>query len=196
MNRDDEVQPGQNRRETGNENPHDRQGHMGVGVDAAVRGIKGPARVDSTRRRGRKREQTTEDIDVPARQVEPGKGEVARADHHGYQKISQHGRYRWNQEEKDHGHAVHGEKLVVSLRLDQVSLWRQQLQTQQRSEKTTYEKEEGDRKEVEPCNALVVGGEEPRFHSITDVEVMFPMLYRRSAHRSAWLLSSLCRDLI
>ena len=47
-----------------------------------------------------------------------GKGQVARADHHGDQEVSKHRRDGGNQEEEHHDDAVHGEELVVGARLE------------------------------------------------------------------------------
>jgi len=50
---------------------------------------------------------------VPAGQIEPWKSQILGADHQRDQEISQHGRNRRDQEEKDHHYAVHGKELVV-----------------------------------------------------------------------------------
>src|SRR6516165_11783567 len=43
VNRDNEVEPGENRRESSDEDPNNRQHDMSIGINAAVSGIEGPS---------------------------------------------------------------------------------------------------------------------------------------------------------
>ena len=70
VNRDDEVQAGQNRRKAGNENAGGGRHDVRIGVDGAERGIKRPARVDAPPNDRIQREQSAGDVDVPTGQVQ------------------------------------------------------------------------------------------------------------------------------
>ena len=111
-----------------------------------------------------------------------GKGQVARADHHGQEEVAQRGRDRRDQEEEDHHHAVHGEQLVVGVRRDQVALRRQQLQADQRGEDAAQEEEQRDGDQVQQRDALVVLGEQPRLEAVAGVQVILAFLYRCGDH--------------
>ena len=70
--------------------------------------------------------------DVPARQIETRKREIACADHQRHEEVPEHGGNRWDEEKPDHDHAVHREQLVVGVRVHQVAARREQLQTHER----------------------------------------------------------------
>ena len=76
--------------------------HVGVGVDAAVGRVERPAGVDAAGEHRAQHEKAADDEDVPARQIQPRKGQVAGADHQRHEKIAQHGGNRRNQKQKDH----------------------------------------------------------------------------------------------
>src|SRR5262245_38864025 len=82
VDRDNKVEPGENRREAGDKNPDNREHHMGVGINTAVRRIEGPSRVHSAGCCGHQSEDSPNDKNIPARQIETGKSQVPRADHH------------------------------------------------------------------------------------------------------------------
>ena len=109
MDGDDEIETGENRRKTGDENADDRQRDMGIRIDAAVRRVKRPAGINATGGRGREGKQAAENINIPTGQVKARESEVAGADHQRNQKISQDRRDRRNQEKENHRDAVHGE---------------------------------------------------------------------------------------
>src|SRR6266404_20728 len=144
MNRDDEVESGENRGKSRNEYADRGERHVRVGVNTAVGSVKSPAGIDSARRRCRKREQTSNNIDIPAGEVQTRERQVPRSDHHGNQKISQHRGDRWNQKKENHRDAVHREQFVVSLGLYQISLGRQQLQSQQGGKNAPDKKDNSD----------------------------------------------------
>ena len=101
-----------------------------------------------------------------------GKCQVARADHHGHQEISQRRRNRRHQEEEHHDDAVHGEELVVGFRCDQRALRLNQVQAHQHREKAADKEHESDRAEIEQRDALVVGGEQPGLYAVARVQII------------------------
>src|SRR5262249_8815665 len=82
VDRDNEVKTSENRREAGDKNPDNREHDMGIGINTAVRRIEGPPRVHSAGCCRHQSEGSSEDKNIPARQIETRKGQVARADHH------------------------------------------------------------------------------------------------------------------
>src|SRR5208283_1562556 len=98
----------------------------------------------------------------------------------GHQKVTQHGRHNWDEEEKHHDHAVHGEHLVIGVGLHQVALWRQQLEPNEHGEEAAEKEEHRHRNQVEDRDALVVGGQQPGFEAVPVVEIVqFRSLIRR-----------------
>ncbi len=64
---------------------------MAVRIDAAVGRIESPTGVHAAGNGGADREQAADHVKVPARQIEPREGQVARADHDRDQEIAQNG---------------------------------------------------------------------------------------------------------
>ena len=162
VNRDDEVEPGQDRREPGDEDAERRGGHVGARRRGAVWRVEGPARVDTAGDDGEQREYAANHVDVPAEQVDPREREVFRADHRRNQEVAEHRRHRRNQEEEHHDHAVQREELVVGVGLEQVALRRRELEPDAHGKQAAEEEEYRDRDQVEDRDALVVLGEQPR----------------------------------
>src|SRR5207248_2139564 len=102
-------------------------------------------------------------------------GEVFCSDHHGHKKVAQDGGNRGDQEKEDHHLAVHGEELVVGVRLHQVPGGSQQLEADKQRKEAADEKEERDRDQIEQGDALVVGGEKPRSDAVLLIQIIFPL---------------------
>jgi hypothetical protein len=132
--------------------------HGSVGEAAAVGRVERPAGIHPARDHGIKRENGADDVNVPTKKIEPRKCQVAGPDHHGHQKIAQR---RWdggNQEKENHDDAVHGEQLVVGLRLYQRALRLDQMQAHQDGEEAAHKKHQSNGRKIKKCDALVVGG--------------------------------------
>ena len=142
---------------------------MGIGINAAVGRVKGPTRVYPAGSRRGQSECPAQNEDVPARQIEAWKCQVARADHHRHQEIAQHGRNSRDEEKENHRHPVHGKQFVVGLRLDQISLRRHQLEPDEGREDAADEKKESHGKQIEPGDAFMVGGQKPRLDAVADI---------------------------
>ena len=159
VNRNDEVQAGQNRRETIDEDPDHRGRYGGVRINAAQRRIKGPACVQAAGGERIQNERSANQVNVPAQEIDFRKGQVLRADHDRYHEIAQHRRNRRNQEKENHGHAMHRKQLVVGFWRNQITGGRQQVDADQRSEQPTDKKEEGHRNQVQDRDPFVVSGQ-------------------------------------
>src|ERR1700730_19411733 len=94
VNSDDEIEPGKNRRKSGDEHAERGGDHRSVGKAAAIGRVKRPAGVDSAGNHGVEREDGADDVDVPAEQIEPWKRQVTRADQHGHKDIPKRRRNR------------------------------------------------------------------------------------------------------
>src|SRR5262249_37249491 len=147
--RDDEVEAGEDGGKPCDEYTEGGGYDVGVRVDAAVGRVESPPRIDAARDNRREGKQASGDEDIPAQKVDLGKGKVAGCDHHRHQKVSKHGRYGGQQEKENHDHAVHGEELVVGLRLHEVALGCEQLDAHQHGKKAADEEEERDGCQVE-----------------------------------------------
>ncbi len=172
MDGDDEVEAGENRGEAVDKDADDRGRDGGIGVDAAKRGVKGPAGIQPAGAEGIQNEAAANHVDIPAEKIDLREGQILRADHQGNQKIAEDGGNRGNQEKEDHGHAMHGEELVVRFRRNQGAGWRQKMDTDHGGEEPANEKEKGDGTKPQQSDALVVGGEEPRTEAILGVQVI------------------------
>ncbi len=168
---DDEVQSGEDGRETGDENAEGSGNYLRVRESAAVGRVKSPAGVDAAGNYGVESEGRADDVNVPAHQVDARESQVARADHQRHEEIAQGGRDGRHQEEKDHDDAVHGEELVVGFRRYQ-ALGFDEVQAHQDGEKAANEKHQSDGDEIEDGDALVVNGQQPGLHAVIHVEVI------------------------
>ena len=169
---DDEVEAGEDGREAGDEDAEAGGDDVGVRVVRAVGDVEGPARVHPAREHRVHREGRPRHVDVPAQQVEAREGEVLGADHHGDEEIAQGGGDGRDQEEEHHDDAVHGEELVVGLRLHHVALRRDQLEADEGGEDAADREHHGDARQVEEGDALVVRGQQPRLHAVAHVQVV------------------------
>ena len=172
VDRDDEVQAGQDRREPRDEDAERRRHDVRVRRGRAVRRVERPTGVDAAAERGVQREEAPQDVDVPTEQIDSREREVLRADHDRDQEIAEHGRDRRDQKEEDHHHAVHGEHLVVGFRRQQVARRREQLETDDRGEDTADGEERCDRDQVQQRDALVVLRQQPRGETVLGVQVI------------------------
>src|SRR5882762_478228 len=177
---DDEIQTGENGREAIDEHAEDGGRDRGIGIDAAERRVKGPASIQATGGKGIEDEAATDQVNVPAQKIDLGKSQILGANHDGQKEITQHSRDGWDQEEEDHGHAMHGEELVVGFRGDQKALGREQVNANHGGERAANEEKESDRSEVKQSDALVVSGKKPRTDSVSGVKVV---LARHLIHR-------------
>jgi len=137
------------------------------------------------------RKQSTDDVDVPADQIDLRERQILRPDHQRNQEIPHHRRNRGNQEEENHRHAVHREHAVVLIRRKQVSIRSQQVQADHHREEAADEKEKGHGSKVEERNPFVVRGQQPRADPIRGVQIMFfRQLQRRSCRLRSHTISS------
>src|SRR5712675_1585459 len=177
---DDKVQTGENGREAVDENAEDGGSDGGIGIDAAEWRVKGPASIQAAGGEGIEDEAATDEINVPAQKIYLGKGQILGTNHDGQKEITQDGWDGWEQEQEDHGHAVHGEELVVGFRSNQKALGREQVNANHGGERAANEEKESDRSEIQQSDALVVSGKKPRTDSVSGVEVV---LARHLIHR-------------
>ena len=158
MDGHDEVEAGENRGESVDEDTQDRRSNRGIRIHTAERRVERPASVQSARAEGIQNEASSDDVDVPAQQIDLREGQILRADHQGDQEIPEDRGDRGDQEEENHGHAVHGEELVVSFRCDQRSAGGQEMDANHGGQHAANEKENCDGGQIKQGNALVVGG--------------------------------------
>ena len=172
MNGDDEVQAGQDRGEAGDEDAGDGHRDVAVGIKRRERRVEGPAGIDAARQDRKQRHRAAEHEQVPAQQVEPGKGEIARADHQRDDEIAERVGDRRNQEEPHHDDAVHGEEAVVHVGADEIGLRRRELDPDRGCRRAADEEEKDQAGEIEDGDTLVIGGEEPRAQAVAGGEIV------------------------
>src|SRR4029079_18175003 len=102
------------------------------------------------------RDDAAEQVDIPTEQIDPGKRQIFRSNHHWDQEVSQRRRNRRDEEEKDHDDAVLSEDLVVGGRGKEIALRSQQLETDHQGVNAADEEEESDRAEAKQSDPLVV----------------------------------------
>ena len=172
VNRDDEVQAREDRGKAGDEHADGHGRDLRIRVRAAVGRIERPAGIHAAGDRRIQREHAADDVDVPAQQIQPRKGQVARAHHQGNQEISEHRGNRRNQEKENHDDAVHREQLVVGFRLHQRALRLDQVNAHQDGERSADNEEERDRDQVQQRDALVVQREQPGLPAVVGVQII------------------------
>ena len=169
---DDEIQSGQDRGESRDEDGQPGLDHLGVAEGGAEGRVEGPARVHAAGQHAVQHQDAGDDVQIPAQQIDAREGQVLGADHQRDQEIAQHGGDGWDQEEEHHHLAVHGEELVVGVGLHQVARRSQQFQPDQQGEKSSDEKEESDGQQVEQRDALVVDRKQPGLDAVFLVEII------------------------
>ena len=172
---DDEVQAGEDGGESGDEDGESGFDDFGVGEGGAEGRVEGPAGIDAAGEHAVQHHDAADDVEIPAQQVDAREGEILGADHHGHEEVAEHGGNRRDEEEEDHDHAVHGEKLVVGVGLDEVAGGGEQFEADEQREEAADEKEEGDGEQVEQRDALVVRGEEPRADTVVLIEIILAL---------------------
>ncbi len=70
---------------------------------------------------------------------------------------------------------MEGEKFVVGVGTDKVTLWRQQLEAYEHRKQPTDSEHECDRDEVKYRDSFMVGGEQPGLPTILRIEVIRPI---------------------
>src|SRR5262249_34992538 len=128
----------------------------------AERTVESPAGIDAAVQQDMNHQNSGNDIEIPAQQVDSRERQIFGPDHQRNEEISQNRRHNRDQEEEHHDHAVRGENLVVRVGVHQVALGREQLQADQHGVESAEEKEERDRDEVQHRDPLMVGGQKPR----------------------------------
>ena len=96
-----------------------------------------------------------------------------------------------HQEEEHHDDPVHGEQLVIGVVLEQ-AVWAEQIQPHAHGEGSADEEEGGDGEQIQQRDALVVGGEQPRFPAVVDIQVVgaFSGVLRRKRRGHVLMMSS------
>ena len=115
---------------------------MGIYVMCAERCRECPSRIHAAGDHHVQLNAAAYDEEVPADEVEFGKGNVACANHERYKKVSQHGRRYGHQKEEHHDDAVNGEQFVVSVRRNQIAGGSQQFEANQRCRRAANHKKE------------------------------------------------------
>ncbi len=172
VNRDDEIQSGQDRRETVDEDSQAGRYDVRVRESRTVRRVERPAGIDAAGEQRVNRDHSAEQIDVPAQKIDSRKSEILRSDHHRDEEVPQRRRYRRDEEEKDHDDAVLGKDLVVSGRLQEIALRSQQFEANHQRVDSADEKEESDGPEIKQSDALVILGQQPRLQPVLGVDVV------------------------
>src|SRR4029077_12254785 len=98
---DDKVQAGENGRETVDKDAEDSGGNGGIRIDAAQRGVKGPAGIEAAGGEGVEDEAATDELDIPAQKIDFRKGQILGANHDGQEEIAQDGWNGRDQEKED-----------------------------------------------------------------------------------------------
>ena len=171
MNRYHEIQSGKDRGKSRDEDCQPGFNDFCIRVGGAEGYVEGPTCIDASGQHAVKHHHAADNVQVPTQQVDAGECQVLGPDHHWNQKVAQHGRNGWNQEEEDHHHAVQGEEFVVGIGLYQVPGGSQQLQPDEQREESSDKKEKRNREQVEKRNAFVVRGEQPRCNAVLLVQI-------------------------
>ena len=162
MDGDDEIEAGQDRRETGDEDADHHGRDMGVREAAAIGRVERPAGIGAADDHAVKGEETGEDKNIEAEEVQPRKGEILGADHQRNEKIAECVGNRRNKKKPDHHDAMHREQLVVIVIGEYLAAGNDEREADQRRCGAADKEEAGDGAKEKQSDALMVGGEEPR----------------------------------
>jgi hypothetical protein len=110
MNRDDEIEARKDGREAGDKDGEPGFNDIGITADRAVRSVEGPTGVDTAGEHAVQEERASDDVEIPTQKVDAREGEIFGADHQRHKKIAEYGGHDGDQKEKDHDHAMHGER--------------------------------------------------------------------------------------
>ena len=188
VDRHQEIQPGEDRAESGDEDADHDERDVRVRKLAAVWRVKRPTRVDAAEQQGGECERAADQQQIPAGQIDLWKRQIASADHHRYEKITQRGGDRGDEEEEHHHHAVDGEQLVVGFAFHHRAGIVQQVDAHERRGRTAdHEEEQRDQNHVQDTDALVIGGQQPGAHLPTGVEIRLgDVVTRLRRRRGIW----------
>ncbi len=172
MDRDDEIESGEDRREAVDEDSSRHHNDIAIRIGARIGRIERPARIGSSQHHRGDHQRASEHVDIPARQVQAGKGEILCPDHQRQEKIPQHVRDRGDEEKPDHDDAVKGEKAVVGFRGHQLARRTEEIQPHQQRGRTADGEEEADRKQVEDRDSLVIPRQQPGAKRAARIQVI------------------------
>ncbi len=167
--RGDQVDRAENGAETGEnqaDGPEVAADALAV-FGAAQRGVGGPAEVGRAggRHQPEHGDRAAEEIEPVREGVQPGEGDVGRADLQRNQVVAEAEDHR-RREEEQHDRAVHGEELVVLLGGEELQLRPGQFGADQQGHHPADEEEDERAAEVEQPDLLVVGGaHQPQQHT-------------------------------
>ena len=171
VDRDDEVDPGEDRAEAENEDAEDDRDHAAVGR-RAVRGVEGPSGVDPAGHDGENGEERPGHVEVPARQVQPGEGDVLGSEHEGKDEVPQRSGNARDQHQEDHHRPVQGEDPVVGLGRHRRVLRLDQHRPDDHGQDASEEEGGEDRDQIEHPDPLVIQGAEPGAEPVAVREVV------------------------
>ena len=172
MDRDDEVQAGEDRRKAGDRDRDHGGDDISVARFAAERRVKRPAGVDAAAEDDPQDHGGAGHVDVPTRQVQSRERQIASADHQRQAEIAEHRGNDRHQKEKHHDDAVGGEHFVVGIGRHQRAGGRQQMEADQRGGQTADQEHAGDRNKIEQRDPFVIGREQPRLRTVGGVEII------------------------
>src|SRR5579863_4827755 len=183
MNGYHEVEAGEDGREARDEDGNSRLNHPGIAESRAEWGVERPTCVHASGHDAMKIDRAGDDVEIPTQQIDAGERQVLGPDHQGNEEISQDGGDGRNEKEKNHYLAVHGKKLVVRIGLNEITRRGQQFQADQQSKKSSDEEEEGNGREIEERDALMIRGQQPRANTVFLIQVVFAFGANRSEER-------------
>ncbi len=163
VDRHHEVHAREDRCETENEHGCERWNHAThgrVGI-RAVRGIEGPAGIQSAGEQGQHEENRSDDPQVVREQIQPWEGHILGTQHDRQDEVAQRGRDTRNDDQEDHDRPVQGEGLVVLVLLHDGAFRRQQLRSNQKGEHTAHEERAENRDQIHQPDSFVIERQQP-----------------------------------
>ncbi len=157
VDRHDEIDAREDRRE-----PRDKDGHRkkenGIADRLRVRRVKRPTGVDVAGQHGDQDENGAGKVEVIAREVETGEGDVLGTQMDWQNEVAEERRDRRHQEPEYHHDAVQRKQLIVRVGRHDGLAGCQQLEPNQEGEDTAQEKRDGERDAVQDADPLVIDG--------------------------------------
>ncbi len=161
MDGDNKVQTGQDGREAQYKGSQGCRQHIGPGFKA-VRGIEGPTRIGrAISKKGDDHQDPTEHIDIPGKEVQPGKEHILGPDLDGQHEVAEHrGESGYNNQE-NHDHPMDRKCGIIGLGFHEGFSRCNQFQFHQETQHHTNNEPAHHGVEVEQADPFVVRGEDP-----------------------------------
>ena len=173
VDRHDEIDAGEDRREAENEDADEHWNRAARAVLSRVRRVERPTRVEATRHQRVDRAGCADHPEVEAEEVHAWEGNVLRSEHDRQDEVSECRWNRWNDHQEHHDRAVQRERLVVFVGSHPLDFAREEQLRSHEQRHHAADKEAAEHgEEIHHADSLMVEREDPRKETAGEGEVV------------------------